>query len=389
MRLLPAHAPPHTVQELISALSLVRKERAHVKDIFETEVKGFLETDSYMTVGTGRRALYLGLQTLPIDRGSEVIIPAFTTNIVPMVLTACGIHPVPADVDNETYTLNPESVADRITSDTRAVLTDHAFGYPSQIGWLQDLCEDHHLAFIEDAASAFGARYKGTPVGTFGDFAIFSFGYGKSISMGKGGGIVTRSLNDMQGLKSSREGERSSTLCFMRTLGATMLANPFLYRFLGSALKEDMVKHQYAEYRTQIKDARDLSLFSYALGIQQMRGRLFEVRRTIALTYMKTLGHLDTVSVPAEKKDVIAVYPWFFVRVEDENMRDRIVSRMRGLGIEPAVPRFGFPVSESFYARRYTSDIPVSRSLSRTLIGLPLSDGISTSMLQALFDVTD
>jgi dTDP-4-amino-4,6-dideoxygalactose transaminase len=389
VRLLPAHAPPHTVQELISALSLVRKECAHVKDIFETEVKGFLNTDSYMTVGTGRRALYLGLQTLPVDKGSEVIIPAFTTNIVPMVLTACGIHPVPADVDNVTYTLNPESVADRITPDTRAVLTDHAFGYPSQIDWLQDLCEDHHLAFIEDAASAFGARYKGTPVGTFGDFSIFSFGYGKSISMGKGGGITTQSLNDMQKLKNSREGGRSSALCFMRTLGMIMLANPFLYRFLGSTLKEGMVKHQYTKYRAQIKDTRDLSLFSYALGIQQMRGRLFEVRRTIALRYMKILGNLDTVSVPAEKKDVIAVYTWFFVRVEDENMRDRIECRMRSLGIEPAVPRFGFPVSESFYARRYTSDIPVSRSLSRTLIGVPLSDGISASILQALFDVTD
>jgi dTDP-4-amino-4,6-dideoxygalactose transaminase len=389
MRLLPAHAPPHTVQELMYALSLVRKEREHVKDIFETEVKGFLNTDSYFTVGTGRRALYLGLQALPIDKGSEVIIPAFTTNIVPMVLRECGIHPVPADVDNETYTLDPESVANRITPETRAVLTDHAFGYPSQIGWLQDLCEDHHLAFIEDAASAFGARYKGAPVGTFGDFAIFSFGYGKSISMGKGGGIVARSPHDIVRLKSSCEGGRSSALCFTRTLGTIMLANPFLYKFLGSGLKEDMVKHQYVKYRTQIKDARDLSLFSYALGIQQIRGRLFEVRRNIALTYMKTLGRLDTVSVPAEKKDVHAVYTWFFVRVEDENTRDRIGCRMRSLGIEPAVPRFGFPVSESFYAPRYASDTPVSRSLSRTLIGLPLSGGISASMLQALFEVTE
>ncbi|MBU7013788.1 MAG: DegT/DnrJ/EryC1/StrS family aminotransferase [Theionarchaea archaeon] len=389
MRLLPAHAPPHTALELIHALSLVGKERGHVRDLFETEVKEFLNTDSYMTVATGRRALYLGLKILAIDKGSEVIIPAFTTNIIPMVLAECGIRPVPADVESRTYTLDPESVAKRITSETRAILTDHVFGYPSEIGWLKDLCEDHDLFLVEDAASAFGARYRGTPVGTFGDIGMFSFGYGKSISMGKGGGIVVHSSHDMMRLKSSCRGGRSSAPCLVRTLGAVVLANPLLYGLIGSALKEDLVQHQYMDYRIEIEDTRDLSLLSYALGIQQIRGRLFEVRRKIALTYMDILSRLDAVSVPSEKKEIHAVYTWFFVKTEDEDSRNRICARMRRLGIEPALPRFGFPVSKSFYAPRHASDIPVSRNLSKTLIGLPLRNPISASMLQAIFEVAD
>ena len=317
--MIPAHAPPHDIHELIKALAtlLKGKERAKVKDIFENTVKTILQTDKYLTVSSGRRALYIGLKSLGIDKGDEVILPTFTTNIVPMVVREVGAIPIPADVNLDDYNINIESVLERISNRTKAILTVHTFGCPSDLKILKELCKDHHLFLIEDAAPAFGAKYHGKFVGTFGDFGIISFGIGKSISMGGGGGIIASNDELFGKIKKNITMIRSknSIKIFVKILGSTVLSNPYLYGVLGRRVKDIIELHEYDDYEEEIKDESDISKLAYAIGIQEIKSGIIERRRKIATDYTEILKTFNVVYPPLEKKDIYSAFIRYFLRL--------------------------------------------------------------------------
>ena len=378
MTMIPGHNP-HTLYEVMQALSSVRKG---IKKDFEDQMKSHFNTENYMTVAYGRRALYIALKALGIGKGDEVIVPAFTTNIVPLVLRACGSTPVPADVHIREYTMDVEAVKKVLSSRTKAVLTVHTFGYPSDIRPLQEVCSDHNLFFIENAASAFGARYNGLPVGTFGDISMVSFGFGKSMSMGTGGGItalddaVFEKVKKIAGLQQ----KKSSVPLLMKALGICVLSQPHLYT-MGYNLKKKMVLRQYKDYKKEIKDVCDIPALSYALGLQQMKRKVYERRREIALQYIDVLK--DSVFVPVEKKGRHAVYTRFFVRVESEKVRTAVCDAMKRLGIEPVVPSYGFPISPNLYPSRF--EIPGAELLSKTLVAVPVHTALCEEVLRDIF----
>ena len=387
--MIPAHAPPHNMHELIKALAtlLKGKERAKVKDIFENRVKTILQTDKYLTVSSGRRALYIGLKSLGIDKGDEVILPVFTTNIVPMVVRKVGAIPIPADANLHDYNINIETVLERISNRTKAILTVHTFGYPSDLKTLREICDDHHLFLIEDAAPAFGAKYNGKTVGTFGDFGIISFGVGKSISMGTGGGIIVpdeKLFNEIRGRNLPKEFKSSANI-FVKILGSILLSNPYLYGAVGCKVKGRIVSHQYDNYKKEIIDEEDISLLSYAIGIQEIERRVFERRREIALEYTNMFKKFDDIYPQIEKRNVYSVYTRYFVRVETEDMRNNICKRMRKSGIEPLIPDHGYPISENLYPSRFQDDIPNAKMLSKSLIGIPVHVKIAEDKLVKIF----
>ena len=387
--MIPAHAPPHNIHELIKALAILLKgkERAKVKDIFENSVKTFLQTDKYLTVSSGRRALYIGLKSLGLDKGDEVILPAFTTDIVPMVVRTVGAIPIPADVNLDDYNINIESVLERISNRTKAILTVHTFGYPSDLKTLREICDDHHLFLIEDAAPAFGAKYNGKPVGTFGDFGIISFGIGKSISMGGGGGIIASNdelfekLNKAVNLVKSKD----SIKIFVKILGSIMLSNSYLYSVLGHRVKDIIELHEYDDYEEEIKDESDISKLAYAIGIQEIKSGIIERRRKIANKYTELLNTFNEVYPPLEKKGIYSAFIRYFVRLNSENKRNEICERMKSMKIEPTILGYGYPISSNLYPRRFQDKISNSKILSKTLIGIPIHTQMPDDKLKVIF----
>jgi perosamine synthetase len=388
MKLIPAHAPPHNTHELVKALAILAKEKRKVKDLFEVKVKTILQTDKYLTLSSGRRALYIGLKSLGIGKGDEVILPAFTTDIVPMVVRETGAIPVPADVNLDDYNIDPNSVIGRITNRTKAILTVHTFGYPSDLKVLREICEDHNLFLIEDAAPAFGAKYNGEPVGTFGDFGMISFGVGKSISLGTGGGLIVpdeRRFNEIKEKILPKE-FKSSAKIFVKLLGSILLANPYLYGALGRKVKDTIVSHQYDNYKEEIIDVEDISLLSYAIGIQEIEARVFERRRKIALGYTSLLKKFKSVYLLIEKKGIYSVYTRYFVRVETEDIRNMLCEKMEKKGIEPLIPEHGYPISENLYSSKFRGNIPNAKMLSKTLMGIPVHVKIAEDKLEQIFE---
>lgn len=147
---------------------------------------------------SGRSALYYLLQAYGISQGDEVIVQAFTCLAVTAPVTWAQATPVYADIDPQTYNIDPISVAQAITTKTKAIIVQHTFGIPANLTALIAIAKKHNLILIEDLAHAFGGTYEGRPLGTYGDAAILSFGRDKIISSVFGGAIVTNNKAIMQ-----------------------------------------------------------------------------------------------------------------------------------------------------------------------------------------------
>ena len=139
----------------------------------------------------GTAALHLALEGMNISPGAEVITPAFTFIASANTITFGGSIPIFADIDPETYTIDPEHVKKLITPNTEAILPVHIFALPSNMKVLKELAEDHNLVIIEDACQAHGAKIDGKHVGTLGEVGCFSFYATKNMITGEGGMIVT------------------------------------------------------------------------------------------------------------------------------------------------------------------------------------------------------
>jgi len=137
-------------------------------------------------------ALHLALASLGIGPGDEVIVPAFTWVATANAVLYCGATPVFADVRRDTYNIDPEDVARRLTPRTRAIIPVHLFGLCADMDALRAVLPEG-VRIVEDAACASGAAYRGTPAGGLGDCAAFSFHPRKSITTGEGGMLTTNS----------------------------------------------------------------------------------------------------------------------------------------------------------------------------------------------------
>jgi dTDP-4-amino-4,6-dideoxygalactose transaminase len=134
--------------------------------------------------------LFLSLVGLGIGPGDEVIVPGFTFVATISSVIYARARPVLAEVD-ESFNLDPHDVEARITPRTKAIIAVHMLGNPARIDELKAVASRHGVAFIEDAAQAFGATYDGRWVGTHGAAGIYSFNEYKTITCGDGGMLIT------------------------------------------------------------------------------------------------------------------------------------------------------------------------------------------------------
>ena len=139
---------------------------------------------------SGTAALSTALAACGIGAGDEIILPPFTFVADLETVLLAGAVPVFAEID-QTLCLDPRSVETAITPKTKAVLVVHMCGAMARIDTLVELCRNHKLILIEDAAQAAGASFRGKSLGTFGKIGCFSFDYVKTVTCGEGGAIIT------------------------------------------------------------------------------------------------------------------------------------------------------------------------------------------------------
>lgn len=160
---------------------------------FERRFASYCGVEHALALSNGTVALDLALKAAGIRPDDEVITPDFTFIATANAVLFQGARPVFADVDTRTFNLDPADVLEKLTPRTRAIIAVHLFGQPCELHALQQICDDHHLALIEDCAQAHGATCGDKKVGSFGTIGCFSFYPTKNMTTGEGGMITTSS----------------------------------------------------------------------------------------------------------------------------------------------------------------------------------------------------
>jgi dTDP-4-amino-4,6-dideoxygalactose transaminase len=157
---------------------------------FERAFANYCGAGHAVATSSGTAALHLTLLAHGIGAGDEVITSPFSFIATANAVLYVGARPVLADIEPETFTLDPEQVEAAITPKTKAIIAVHLFGHPSDIDSLLDICQRHNIALIEDACQAHGAEWAGRRVGTFGT-GCFSFYPTKNMTTAEGGMVTT------------------------------------------------------------------------------------------------------------------------------------------------------------------------------------------------------
>ena len=165
---------------------------AHYLDKLQNKFADYIGARFCLATSSCTGALHIALTALDIGPGDEVIVPDVTWVATANVVRYVGATPVFADIEEHTWCLDPKSLEGKITSRTRAVIPVHLYGHPTNMTAIMEIAKRHKLFVVEDAAPAIGASWSNQRVGTFGDFACFSFQGAKLLVTGEGGALVTK-----------------------------------------------------------------------------------------------------------------------------------------------------------------------------------------------------
>ncbi len=265
---------------------------------FEQEFAAIVGGRECIAVNSGTSALHLALLGAGIGQGDEVIVPSFSFAATANAVAMSGATPVFADIDRGTFCLDPDSVAERVTHRTAAIMPVHLYGQLADMRRLREVAGRQGLLLVEDAAQAHAATLDGVPAGAWGDLAAFSFYATKNLSTGEGGMVVS---NDE---KVSRR-----------------------IRLLRNQGMERQYENEIAGLNNRMTD------LAAAIGRVGLPGLAAsnERRRLVAARYD---GGLVGVEVPHVPEGSHHVYHQYTVRTPD---RDRVLEGLTERGVEARV----------------------------------------------------
>lgn len=158
---------------------------------FEQSFAEYLGMKHALSTSSCTGALHLALLALGVGPGDEVIVPDITWVATANAIVYAGATPVFADVQPDSWCMDPKSLAAAITERTKVIIPVHLYGHPAKMDEIMTIAARHNLLVLEDGAPAIGAEFQGRKVGTFGNVAAFSFQGAKLAVTGEGGMLVT------------------------------------------------------------------------------------------------------------------------------------------------------------------------------------------------------
>jgi len=157
---------------------------------FEKKYAALMGTKRCLGTTNGTNALFTAIAALDIGAGDEVLVGPYTFVATVDAILLNGALPVFVDTDRETFTVDPKSIEERITENTRAILPIHILGLPADMDRITAVAKKHNLKIVEDACQAWMAEVRGKKVGSIGDLGCFSFQNSKNFTCGEGGAVI-------------------------------------------------------------------------------------------------------------------------------------------------------------------------------------------------------
>jgi len=320
---------------------------------FESQFANYCDCQHAIGVSSGTAALHLVMEALGIGRGDEVITVPNTFVATVEAILYTGATPVFADVDDETYCIDPVAIERAITPNTRAIIPVHIYGQPCDMESIMSIAKRHNLDVIEDACQAHGATFMGRKVGSFGTAAAFSFYPTKNLgAVGDAGAITTN--DDELAVK-------------LRALRHHAQFEPNVFAAVGYNCRLDTIQ-------------------AAVLGVKLRHLDNWNVRRReIADRYRKKLKGKD-FSVQSPVPGSVPAYHIMAVR---HRRRNAVHEFLNGAGIGWG-RHITTPIHEQPGYRhlvRNGESFPVAEALSRELISLPVYPELSNEQVDYVVDV--
>ncbi|MBI4210223.1 MAG: DegT/DnrJ/EryC1/StrS family aminotransferase [Candidatus Diapherotrites archaeon] len=282
---------------------------------FEREFAKYIGVKAATSSSNGTTALHLALLACGIKPGDEVIVPDLTFAATAEAVMHASAKPIIADIDPETLNILPQSVAQKITRKTKAVIPVHLYGRPAPMHEIMEIAERHGIMVIEDAAEAHGAMIGRKKAGAIGHIGVFSFYGNKIMTTGEGGMVVS---ND--------EGAISR---------AALLKN-------HGMRKDRRYWHEILGFNYRLTNLQA------ALGIAQLEKaeEKIALKRKLAANYARMLAPLaaaGTLQLPSEEKGTRNVHWLYWLMAGNPSHQERICASLDSRMIE--YRRFFYPLS--------------------------------------------
>lgn len=306
---------------------------------FEKNFSAYCDAKYGVGVNSGTDALHFALSALGIKPGDEVVLPTHTFIATALCVSYAGATPVFADIEEDTYNLDPEAFEKAITAKTKAVIPVHIYGQPADMDTINEIARKHNIKVVEDAAQAHGAFYKNRRVGSLGDAACFSFYPTKNLgAFGDAGMVVTS------------DGHVHESLLMLRDYG-----------------RQGRYEHKIKGHNSRLDTIQ-------AVGLDAKLKRLDEwnkMRQQAAEWYREELENVDGVILPNVKPDRTCVFHLYVVRVQN---RDDVLEKMKAKGIGVLI-HYPIPIhlQEAYQDAGYSKgDFPVAEKMTSEILSLPM-----------------
>lgn len=320
---------------------------------FEQEFAAYVGVKHAIGVANGTDSLILSLRALGIKKGDEVITTPFTFFASSEAIDSVGATPVFADIETDSFCIDPASIRRCITPKTRAILPVHLFGHPAAMGEIMAIAKEHKLSVVEDCAQGFGATHNGKVVGSIGDTGSFSFYPTKVLGCYGDGGMITTDRDDL-----------NEHIRRLRNHGAVQ---PFIHTEIGCNSRLDEI--QAAVLRLKLRNVdKDIG-----------------ERRRVAAEYNKRLrgAGVKTPHCPDSDTHVFNLYT---VRLKRRDaVRQALVDNT--IGFSQCYPR-GLHLQDVYRHLGYTPGrLPVCEQITTETLSLPIYPGMPIEHVERVCDV--
>jgi dTDP-4-amino-4,6-dideoxygalactose transaminase len=317
---------------------------------FEDDFADFCDVDHGVATANGTMALHAALEALDVGPGDKVVTTPYSFVASANAVRLAGAEPVFADVDPETFNLDPETVEEIVREDdhVEAVMPVHLYGLPAEMDHLLDVADDYDLAVVEDAAQAHGAAYRGLRVGALGDAACFSFYPTKNMTTGEGGMITTDRDDVARKAQSFVNHGRPPEGGYEHV----RLGHNFRMTSIGAAIG-----------RVQLGRLPDYNA----------------ARRSNAASLDDALADAE-VATPTEPDDRMHVYHQYTIRTDD---RDGLADHLEDAGVGTGV-YYPTPIHELSAYDHVAHEAPVAERLAEQALSLPVHPNVSEQELRTI-----
>lgn len=358
------HIGGDTVSHLTDALNLGWLGMGAITKEFEERIGTYLGLkDRHVVVtNTGTSAFHLALRAAGVGPGDEVLTTSFNYVADHQAIRACGAEPVMCDIREDNLGIDVAKAETLIGPRTRAIDPLHFAGIPCDLDGVYRLAQQHRLRVLEDATHAFGSRYNGRMIGSFGDIAWFSFDPVKVVTSIDGGCVVLGSEDEMQRVQR------------MRLLGVDKDTTE---RYKNRrAWEYDVVSEGYRYHLTNIMAS---------VGVSQIKRveEFITSRQRVCREYSEAFRSLPGVRVP--QTDFNGISPFIYsLRVLD-GRRDRLIAHMHQRQIDVGI--HFIPVHKhAYFAGCRRGDMSVTDRVTQEVVTLPLHSNMKSKFVERVID---